>query len=56
MTNHEENQLIASDKNVENDFVNLLNLKVITVHRNAVLAIKNGDNYVNSIQEPQGQR
>ena len=40
MTNHEENQLIALDKNAENDLVNLLKSKVITVHCNAALAIK----------------
>ena len=39
MTNHEENQLIALN-NAENDLVNLLKSKFITVHCNAGSAIK----------------
>lgn len=40
MANHEENQLKALDKNAENDLVNLLKSKVITVHCKAALAIE----------------
>ena len=40
MSGHEENQLRALDRNAENDLVNMLKSKVITVHCNAALAIK----------------